>query len=136
MRRSGRRPVHTEKGALFEFRIGFHPEDNGHHTASIALVQDNSSVVPSDRRGHPPSPTVRYPWTSPIDACVLPLLCALVTRTAREDQVAGLSCSCGQCCVPGPSDDLRVLIVDDHPMVRAALRETLSDEDGVTVVGE
>jgi DNA-binding NarL/FixJ family response regulator len=29
-----------------------------------------------------------------------------------------------------------VLVVDDHPMVRTALSETLSDEDGVAVVGE
>jgi DNA-binding NarL/FixJ family response regulator len=29
-----------------------------------------------------------------------------------------------------------VLVVDDHPMVRTALAETLADEDGVTVVGE
>jgi DNA-binding NarL/FixJ family response regulator len=29
-----------------------------------------------------------------------------------------------------------VLVVDDHPMVRTALSEALSDEDGVTVVGE
>ena len=64
------------------------------------------------------------------------LLGALVSCTAREDQVVGLSCSCGRRRVPESSDDLRVLIVDDHPMVRTALTETLSDEDGVTVVGE
>jgi DNA-binding NarL/FixJ family response regulator len=50
--------------------------------------------------------------------------------------MTGLSCSCGQRRAPGSSGDLRVLIVDDHPMVRTALSETLSDEDGVTVVGE
>jgi len=32
--------------------------------------------------------------------------------------------------------DIRVLVVDDHPMVRTALAEALADEDGVTVVGE
>src|SRR3954452_10964978 len=42
------------------------------------------------------------------------------------------SCSCGQRATAG----LRVLVVDDHPMVRTALSETLADEDGVTVVGE
>jgi DNA-binding NarL/FixJ family response regulator len=50
--------------------------------------------------------------------------------------VTGLSCSCGQRRAPGSSADLRVLVVDDHPMVRTALAETLSDEAGVTVVGE
>jgi DNA-binding NarL/FixJ family response regulator len=47
-----------------------------------------------------------------------------------------LTCSCGQRRAPGSSDDLRVLVVDDHPMVRTALAETLADEDGVVVVGE
>ena len=32
--------------------------------------------------------------------------------------------------------DIRVLLVDDHPMVRTALAEVLADQDGVTVVGE
>jgi DNA-binding NarL/FixJ family response regulator len=32
--------------------------------------------------------------------------------------------------------DIRVLVVDDHPMVRTALAEVIADEDGVTVVGE
>ena len=31
---------------------------------------------------------------------------------------------------------LRVLIVDDHPMMRTALTEMFEDEDGLTVVGE
>ena len=50
--------------------------------------------------------------------------------------MTGPSCSCGQCRAPGPSGDLRVLVVDDHPMVRTTLSEILSGEDGVTVVGE
>jgi DNA-binding NarL/FixJ family response regulator len=50
--------------------------------------------------------------------------------------MTGPSCSCGRRRAPGPSADLRVLVVDDHPMVRTALSEILSDEDGVTVVGE
>jgi DNA-binding NarL/FixJ family response regulator len=32
--------------------------------------------------------------------------------------------------------DLRVLVVDDHPMTRTALTEMFDDEDGLTVVGE
>ena len=50
--------------------------------------------------------------------------------------MTGPSCSCGQRHAAGPSAELRVLVVDNHPMVRAALSEVLSDEDGVTVVGE
>lgn len=34
---SGHRPVHTKKGALIELLIGFYPEGNRHHSASIAL---------------------------------------------------------------------------------------------------
>jgi hypothetical protein len=34
---SGHRPVHTEEGALVELLIGFYPEDDRHHRASIAL---------------------------------------------------------------------------------------------------
>jgi DNA-binding NarL/FixJ family response regulator len=40
--------------------------------------------------------------------------------------------------MPGPRQDdgpIRVLVVDDHPLVRQALVERLSDEDDVTVVG-
>jgi DNA-binding NarL/FixJ family response regulator len=37
--------------------------------------------------------------------------------------------------VPG-GDDIRVLVVDDHPLVRSTLTELLSDEADLTVVGE
>jgi len=40
--------------------------------------------------------------------------------------------------MPGPPQDvaqIRVLVVDDHPLVREALVERLSDEDDLTVVG-
>ncbi len=47
-----------------------------------------------------------------------------------------ISCSCGRRRVLGSTAELRVLVVDDHPMVRTTLVEILSDEDGVTVVGE
>lgn len=32
--------------------------------------------------------------------------------------------------------DIRVLVVDDHPLVRTTLSEMFEDEDGLTVVGE
>ena len=50
--------------------------------------------------------------------------------------MTGTSCSCGERHASGPPRDLRVLVVDDHPAVRTTLSEILSDEDGVTVVGE
>jgi|SRR3954454_6066986 DNA-binding NarL/FixJ family response regulator len=50
--------------------------------------------------------------------------------------MTGPRCSCGRRRAPGPSPELRVLVVDDHPMVRTTLAEALSEEDGVTVVGE
>ncbi|MCW2633892.1 MAG: Signal transduction response regulator, receiver domain [Blastococcus sp.] len=49
--------------------------------------------------------------------------------------MTGSGCSCAQRRTPG-SSDLRVLVVDDHPMVRTAVSETLSNADGVAVVGE
>jgi DNA-binding NarL/FixJ family response regulator len=37
---------------------------------------------------------------------------------------------------PRPGGDIRVLVVDDHALVRRALSAALDDEDGLTVVGE
>jgi DNA-binding NarL/FixJ family response regulator len=50
--------------------------------------------------------------------------------------MSGRTCACGQPPGPGLPADIRVLVVDDHPLVRATLSELLSDEDGLTVVGE
>ena len=38
--------------------------------------------------------------------------------------------------VPGESSPLRLLIVDDHPIVRDGLRGVFDGEDGFEVVGE
>jgi CheY-like chemotaxis protein len=54
---------------------------------------------------------------------------------AEEDQVTERSCPCGERRSPG-TGDIRVLVVDDHPLVRTTLTELLSDEDDLTVVGE
>ena len=48
----------------------------------------------------------------------------------------GHTCACGQREIGDDAADIRVLLVDDHAMVRTTLSELLSDEDDVTVVGE
>jgi DNA-binding NarL/FixJ family response regulator len=52
----------------------------------------------------------------------------------EEDDVSERSCPCGDRSTG--TGDIRVLIVDDHPLVRTTLTELLADEDGLTVVGE
>lgn len=49
--------------------------------------------------------------------------------------MAGRSCPCGERGASGDGE-IRVLVVDDHPLVRSALTELLSDEPDLTVVGE
>jgi DNA-binding NarL/FixJ family response regulator len=45
-------------------------------------------------------------------------------------------CACDQRRARSDSAGIRVLLVDDHPWVRTALTDLLSDEDDLTVVGE
>jgi DNA-binding NarL/FixJ family response regulator len=49
--------------------------------------------------------------------------------------VTGRSCPCGE--RPASHEGgIRVLVVDDHPLVRSTLTELISDEADLTVVGE
>jgi DNA-binding NarL/FixJ family response regulator len=50
--------------------------------------------------------------------------------------VTGHRCACGQREIGDDKADIRVLLVDDHAMVRETLSELLSGEDDVIVVGE
>ena len=49
--------------------------------------------------------------------------------------MTGQSCAAGHR-AGGGSAGIRVLVVDDHPMVRTAVSEMIGDEDDLTVVGE
>jgi DNA-binding NarL/FixJ family response regulator len=50
--------------------------------------------------------------------------------------VPGHTCACGGRAITDDGPDIRVLVVDDHEMVRTTLSELLAEEDDVTVVGE
>src|ERR1051325_2905131 len=39
-------------------------------------------------------------------------------------------------CMSGPKDKIKILVVDDHPVVRHGLRALLADRANVQVVGE
>jgi DNA-binding NarL/FixJ family response regulator len=49
--------------------------------------------------------------------------------------VSGPACQCGRRSARG-AQGIRVLVVDDHALVRATVTELLSEEDDLTVVGE
>jgi len=49
--------------------------------------------------------------------------------------VSQRSCGCGERSAAA-EDGIRVLVVDDHPLVRSTLTDLLSDEPDLTVVGE
>jgi CheY-like chemotaxis protein len=67
-----------------------------------------------------------------------PRLVELATATVREvgDRLHRRQISAGPQNVRDASDDIRVLIVDDHPLARLRLIEMLADEADLSVVGE
>jgi DNA-binding NarL/FixJ family response regulator len=50
--------------------------------------------------------------------------------------VTGRTCACGDRPLGDDVDHIRVLLVDDHELMRTALSDVLSDEDDLSVVGE
>jgi CheY-like chemotaxis protein len=67
-----------------------------------------------------------------------PRLVELATRAVREvgDQVHRRQIAVGPQNVRDASDDIRVLVVDDHPLVRLRLIEMFASEADLSVVGE